>query len=120
MGMFDDLMPESAVGTAKEPAARKGMFDDLMPATKAAAAQPVEEGDSFVNTAAGFGRGLAKGVIGAPGLIGDLANIPIYAGDWARGRGYLPPIPKGRMFSGKFPGSQDAIEAAKRYVPALR
>lgn len=118
MGMFDDLVPETSQQSAPIAGAKKGLFDDLMP--HSAAAQPVETNDAGVETAAGLGRGLAKGVIGAPGLPGDIANLVGAAGDWARRKGYLPPIPADSVFAKKLPGSHDIIEAAKPYVPALQ
>jgi hypothetical protein len=63
--------------------------------------------------------GAARGLIGLPGAIGDIANLVGSGGDYLREQGYLPPIPKDSVFNTKLPGSQDVIDAASTVVPGL-
>jgi hypothetical protein len=71
-----------------------------------------EEPDPYVEAAAGFGRGLAKGVAAAPGIIGDIQSVA---------RAVEPYIgiktPEHPLI--KFPTSAETTEMAKPAVRAL-
>lgn len=71
-----------------------------------------EPPDTAMDVATSLGRGLAKGVIGFPGIVGDIQTLARKAEPYI---GITPP--KRPLISA--PTSAEVIEAAKPYVPAL-
>lgn len=84
------------------------------------AMQPTAEGRGeplphwAVDSVKGFGSGLAQGVIGLPGVPGDLQRLALLGENWARSKLRLNPAdPKNRYF---LPTSGELIHGAESYL----
>lgn len=101
--MSDELSYEEVAG------APEMSYEDV---ASGKAFAPPPEADSSVDVAASLGRGLAKGVIGFPGIIGDIQTLARKAEPYIGIK-----TPEHPLISA--PTSAEVIESAKPYVSAL-